>query len=52
MKKSVISLIVIILVLIIGRVFFIKAIPQGHVGIVYSAFGESRLNLWSKDLNL
>lgn len=39
MKKSVISLIVIILVLIIGRVFFIKAIPQGHVGIVYSAFG-------------
>lgn len=39
MKKSVIGLIVVILVLIIGRVFFIKAIPQGHVGIVYSAFG-------------
>lgn len=39
MKKSLIGLFVLIFGIIVFRLFFIKSIPQGHVGIVYSAFG-------------
>lgn len=39
MKKGIIGLCIFIFSIVLIRVFFTKAIPQGHVGIVYSAFG-------------
>lgn len=39
MKKAIIGVVIFIFAIVLGRIFFIKQIPQGHVGIVYSAFG-------------
>lgn len=40
MKKFIsIGTVLLVFMAIILRIFFIKSIPQGHVGIVYSAFG-------------
>lgn len=39
MKKLIACIVSIVVAVLVFRIFFIKVIPQGHVGIVYSVFG-------------